>query len=207
MGYNHENFIRIREMYETKAELAHKAADERTLVAENAVPGLIAVNRELYATGLSVIDAVMNHRGELDARMAEIERRNAELNAKKRELLVKSGYPADFTDVHYECELCNDTGYTDGKMCRCMRQELIMAGYESSGIANLLRTQTFENFSLDYFKSNATAFASMSFILETVRNYANSFRGNVREISPSWRNRSRKKPLSSAIAKTVIDSI
>jgi DNA replication protein DnaC len=56
-----------------------------------------------------------------------------------------------------------------------MRNALVMAGYESSGIAELLRTQNFENFSLDYYRASPKEFQLMSATLKTVRSYAESF--------------------------------
>ena len=66
-----------------------------------------------------------------------------------RRLLQAAGYPPDYTDVKYECPLCSDVGCTtDGKMCACMKKKLILAGMESSGAAELMKTQSFETFDL-----------------------------------------------------------
>ncbi|MBE6041925.1 MAG: DnaD domain protein, partial [Clostridiales bacterium] len=45
-----------------------------------------------------------------------------DLEDRKRELLVRSGYPEDYLDRKYRCNKCRDTGYTDeGKICTCCR--------------------------------------------------------------------------------------
>ena len=41
----------------------------------------------------------------------------------KRELLGSGGFPADFLDRKYKCDICRDTGYTDdGMVCRCAKE-------------------------------------------------------------------------------------
>ncbi len=147
MGYNRENYARIREVYETKYKDAHAAADARRADAEAHIAGLAEINAELSSVGMRVMAAALSAGEDCAARVAEIRRENEALQEKKRQMLTAAGYPSDYTDVKYECEKCMDSGFIDGYMCDCMRRELVFAGYESSGIANLLRTQSFESFS------------------------------------------------------------
>ncbi len=206
MGYNRENYAKIREIYETKYKDAHAAADARRADAEAHIPGLAELNRSLSSVGMRVMAEAVAAGENCAEKIAEIRRENGEMLAKKREMLVAAGYPADYTDVKYECEKCMDSGFVDGYMCDCMRRELIYAGYESSGIANLLRTQTFESFSLDYYKSNAEAYKMMAMVLDYMKNYAESFKGNG---SPNLLLMGGtglgKTHLSSATAKKIIE--
>ena len=62
----------------------------------------------------------------------------------RRELLVSSGFPADYLDPQYECTLCRDTGRTaGGELCRCVVQLAINTVFESSGVS---AAQNFRNF-------------------------------------------------------------
>ncbi len=206
MGYNRENYARIREAYETKYKDAHAAADARRADAEAHIAGLADIDRELSSVGMKIMAAALSAGEGYTERIAEIRRENELLQEKKKQMLVAAGYPEDYTDVKYECEKCMDSGFADGYMCDCMRRELIFAGYESSGIANLLRTQTFESFSLDYYRSNAEAHSMMSMVLDYMKNYAQSFRGkgspNLLLMGGTGLG---KTHLSSALAKTVIE--
>ena len=38
-----------------------------------------------------------------------------ELEDKKKLLLIKNGYPADYLDDVYSCPLCRDTGFVNGE--------------------------------------------------------------------------------------------
>ena len=153
MGYNRENYARIREAYENKYKDAHAAADARRIDAEAHIPGLADINRELSSVGMRIMGELLSSGENCAEKIDWIRKENELLLKKKKDMLVAAGYPSDYTDVKYECEKCMDSGFVDGYMCECMRRELIYAGYESSGIANLLRTQTFEKFSLDYYKN------------------------------------------------------
>ena len=206
MGYNKENYARIRESYENKYKTAHAAADARRAEAEAHIPGLAQINRELSSVGMRVMAEALSAGENCAEKIAQIRRENELLLAKKRDMLVAAGYPADYTDIKYECEKCMDSGFVDGYMCECMRKELIYAGYESSGIANLLRTQTFESFSLDYYRGNAEAYKIMSMVFDYMKDYARDFRGkgsgNLLLMGGTGLG---KTHLSSAVAKTIIE--
>ena len=60
-------------------------------------------------------------------------------------------------------------------MCDCMRMRLIEAGMESSGLSALMRTQSFENFSLEYYKKNPEELARMERSYKAIRAYAEGF--------------------------------
>lgn len=58
----------------------------------------------------------LNARQRLRAERTEIEER-------KKQLLSENGYPADYLNRKYRCDICKDTGYTDeGMVCSCCRQ-------------------------------------------------------------------------------------
>jgi DNA replication protein DnaC len=138
--------------------------------------------------------------------VAEIRADVEELSRRRAELLEANGYPADYTDPRYECEKCQDSGYVDGRMCECMRRELILAGYESSGIARLMGTQRFDNFNLEFYRDTPRTYQNMSYVFETMRSYAQGFDPAV---SPNLilfgGTGLGKTHLSTAVAKTVID--
>ena len=47
--------------------------------------------------------------------------KNLSLQAEKRELLQKMGLPEDALEETPACALCGDTGYRNGRVCRCLR--------------------------------------------------------------------------------------
>jgi DNA replication protein DnaC len=85
-----------------------------------------------------------------------------------------------------------------------MRRDLVMAGYESSGIGKLIAKQNFENFDLSYYRG--TEHEQMERVLATVKSYAETFReAGGRNLLFIGMTGLGKTHLSSACAKAVID--
>jgi DNA replication protein DnaC len=160
MGYNKENFKRIREEYDTKALLAQRAADGRREEVHARIPELRELDGQLSSFGLRLLKQAMEG-GETAAAVEKLQEENRRILERRRTLLLQNGYPEDYCKPRYECEKCNDSGYVDLKMCVCMRKKLIEAGMEASGLGGLLKKQSFENFSLDYYRRDAKQYELM----------------------------------------------
>lgn len=205
MAYTDPNLRRIREEYATKFLRAREEADLRLAEVEAAIPEIAEIDRALRMTGLSVMEAAVKG-GDVESRIAEVRARNRELNEIRASILVTHGYPADYTEVRYECPLCNDSGFVDLKMCRCLREKLVNAAIESSGMSHLLATQTFENFDLGYYESDSNAHRRMSQILAKMKQYADTFvPGESGSLVLFGGTGLGKTHLSSAVARTVIE--
>lgn len=181
MAYNAENYRRIRADYETKYKRAQDEADRRRAVLHERVPGVREIDALLSRVGLDIMQAIVNGGGAVGSQVDEIRRRNQQLQARRAALLREYGYPEDYSDVKYECEICSDSGYADGKMCSCMKRQLVMAGCESSGMGHLMRSQSFDNFSLEYYGQSKAEFAEMERNLAVAYRYAENFVGRGSE--------------------------
>lgn len=175
MGYNKDNYLRIRQEYADKNKRAKEAAERRANELHQKYPELMKIDRVLSETGLSIMRESLKGREGLEERIEKLRASNRELQAVRAEYLRSIGYPADYTAVKYECEKCSDTGFIGTKLCECMRRDLILAGYESSGIGKLIRTQSFESFRLDYYNRSPEERRNMELILDTCRTYAERF--------------------------------
>ena len=206
MGYNRNNLKRIKEEYLTKHLVAEREAEACLRQVHAKLPEVADIDRKLSRLGIDLMGIALKGGADLEARLAEKRRETDELNEKRAALLVAGGYPADYTDVKYECKKCADSGYVGIKMCDCMRNALIMAGFESSGIARLLDKQTFENFSLEYYRQSPEGYRMMERIFEFAKNYAETFEpGKSESIAMFGGTGLGKTHLSSAIAKRVIE--
>ncbi|MBO5305626.1 MAG: ATP-binding protein [Clostridia bacterium] len=205
MGYNKQNFKRIREEYQTKHLVAEEAAEARRAEFHIRIPRVAEIDRALGKTGVRIMSAGLLPTAEREAALDRLHAENDALLSERDALLVEAGYPKDYSDIKYECEACGDSGYVGIKMCECMRNALVLAGFESSGIAKLLETQTFESFSLDYYKNDPKVYANMERVLSVMRDYAASFDPTV---SPSLAlfggTGLGKTHLSSAVAREVL---
>lgn len=81
----------------------------------------------------------------------------AALSKKKADLLIQAGFPADYLDPIYDCPECRDTGYVDGRPCRCFKQQVTRLLYAQSNLQELLATENFSALSYDYYKGSDLA--------------------------------------------------
>ena len=205
MGYNNSIYKKIYEEYSQKYLIARERADMRARELRVAIPEVAKIDKELSLTGLEIFSASLSG-GDIASKIAEIREKNKALQEKRAELLEANGYPADYSDVKYDCVKCGDTGFIENKTCSCMKEALTLAGIESSGFASLIKEQSFDNFSLDYYKRNANHYEMMSRNLAFLREYANNFDPKT---SPSILMMGGtglgKTHLSSAVARGVIE--
>lgn len=206
MGYNSSIYKKIYDEYSQKYLIARERADIKANEVRRAIPEIAKIDRELSLTGLEIFAASLSG-GDTSSKIAEIREKNEALQAKRAKLLVENGYPADYSDVKYDCEKCGDTGFVDNKMCSCMKEALTLAGIESSGFAGLVKEQRFDNFSLDYYKKNATHYDMMSKNVEFLKNYAKNFdEKKSASILMMGGTGLGKTHLSSAVAYEVIEN-
>ncbi|MBQ9748172.1 MAG: ATP-binding protein [Clostridia bacterium] len=204
MAYNSENYKRIAAEFKDKNLRAKQAAELRRAELHERLPEVAEIDRALSATGLRILREATKGREGLDERIRRLEESNGLLLEARREILRSAGYPEDYSSVKYECEECMDTGYLGGKMCKCMRRALTLAGYESSGVMRLIEKQNFTTFDLSYYTGADRV--NMEKIFAYTKRYAESFDGTkMRNLLFIGTTGLGKTHLSSAIAKAVID--
>ena len=205
MGYNTSIYKKIYDEYSKKYLIARERADIKAQEVRIAIPEVAKIDRELSLAGLEIFSASLSG-GDTAAKIAEIRAKNEALQKIRADLLTQNGYPADYSDVKYDCEKCGDTGFVENKMCTCMKEALTLAGIESSGFGGLIKEQSFDNFSLDYYKKNPSHYEVMNRHLERLKKYARDFDPQK---SPSilliGGTGLGKTHLSSAVARKVIE--
>ncbi len=101
----------------------------------------------------------------------------AELNAKKKKFIASAELPEK---VPCECELCNDTGYNNGKLCQCVKNLASKICYSSLLSDMPLTDSTFDRFDLSFYSSEkneqgVSPKAQMSGVLKLCKSFAESF--------------------------------
>ena len=101
MGYNKENFKRIRAEYETKAFAAQEEADARRDELYAAIPELFEMDRRLSGFGLRIMKAALASE-DTEEKIAELRAENERITRARAALLASRGYPADYSEPKYE---------------------------------------------------------------------------------------------------------
>ena len=197
--YTRENYVNAKAEIEQRRLDAISTAEERNRELGLKSEEIRKIDAELSGTGLLLFrTACMG--GDIEA----VRARNTELMTQRRAILVKLGYPEDYTEVHYTCPACSDTGFVGTKMCTCLKQLLITKNIQSSGMGKLIDKQSFDNFSLDVYKNNPENLARMERNLKFARSFADNFARHHDNLLLIGTTGTGKTHISTAIAKTVI---
>lgn len=197
--YTRENYAIAKAEIEKRRLDAIATAEERNNLLAYESEEIKAIDQELQGTGLLLFKTAC-----MGGDIGAIRARNTELVAKRRALLVKLGYPEDYTDVHYTCPTCSDTGFVGTKMCTCLKQLLIMKNIKSSGMGNLIDKQSFDNFSLDVYGTDPQIKERMERNLKIAKAFATNFARHHDNLLLIGNTGTGKTHVSTAIAKAVI---
>ena len=84
MGFNRNNYIRIKEEYNGKYRRAEEAAKLRRAEVELAIPKVSEINKKLSLTGIEIMEAAMKNDM---AAVDNIRKKNDELLSERAKLL------------------------------------------------------------------------------------------------------------------------
>ncbi|MBQ8344822.1 MAG: ATP-binding protein [Clostridia bacterium] len=203
MGYNKEAYAKVKAEYANKYARAQKQAEERRMELYAAIPDVMALDRILSGTGMDIMAIIVSGRADTEEAIRKLKERNRELEAQRDAVLTANGFPTDYSDVHYECPRCGDSGYVDGSMCDCMKQALALEGYACSGLGGLIGEQRFDNFSLSYYEGAAKE--RMQRNVKHLQGFADGFdRHTYRNYLLMGSTGLGKTHLSTAVAERVI---
>ena len=205
MAYLAEQIREVRQRIADRRLAAEDAADARTREVESKSPEIAAIDASLARTAQRIFEISAAGPDGVREKIEALRRENEELLAERRAALEVLGYPGDYTEIRYTCPICQDTGYDGTKMCACMKRELTVEGFRASGIGHLIEKQSFENFSLDYYRSSKEDYALMEKTLEAAKEFAESVPPTYGNLLMMGGTGLGKTHLSTAIARRVIE--
>lgn len=197
--YTRDNYKLAKEEIEARRTNAEATAEARNDELRILYSEIKEIDDELTGTGLALFKLACS-----GGDITPLRQRNEELMAKRRRILVGLGYPADYTDVHYVCADCSDTGFIGTKMCKCLKELLITKNIKSSGIGRLIEKQSFDNFDLKWYRDDEQGYQRMCKNLESARSFANNFAAQGGNLLLIGTTGTGKTHLSTAIAREVI---
>ena len=195
-GY--ENYRKVKDIIEKRRLSAISSSEERNVEVASISEDIRLIDKELRGTGLLLFKTAC-----AGGDITSIRERNLMLGKARRDALVKLGYPEDYTDVHYTCPLCSDSGFVGTKMCSCFREMLVTENIKSSGMGKLIEKQSFENFDLSRYGEDELP--RMKYNYSLALDYAESFGLGKENLLFVGKTGTGKTHLSTAIAKKVIE--
>ena len=205
MAYRMESFKLVSERFEERRRTAEREAAQRREEIEAKSPEIRVIDEALAKTGMRIFETACAGGEGVSEKIKSIRRENEQLLGERAALLSALGYAPDYTDIRYACAVCSDTGYVNCKMCACMRRELTLEGFRSSGLGRLIDRQSFENFSLSYYSDSRELLETMQSNLEMAKEFAESSPPKYDNLLLFGDTGLGKTHLSTAIARRVIE--
>lgn len=112
------------------------------------VPEMAGLDDELASRSMEAARARIADPG---ADLSAYRQAMKEISERRRRLLIRSGYPEDYLDLHFHCPLCHDTGFVDGQRCSCFERIAADMLYGSISLRDELSRENFAHFSFDYY--------------------------------------------------------
>lgn len=207
----------------TRSEIRQKANSEmerRKLRAENEaaarqreiytkIPEIEEIRRMLAQTATELSRLIIGRKGDYKENFERLRKNNLDGAHMIAELLKANGYPENYLEVHYRCDECNDTGFTDRGMCQCMKRLISRIASEELNRSANLPDADFAHFSLDYYRGividGIDCYSLMSKNLNFCIEYARLFSEGSDNLLMLGKTGVGKTHLSMSIAKEVIN--
>ncbi|MBQ9492791.1 MAG: ATP-binding protein [Oscillibacter sp.] len=209
MAYDEEILRRARQRFDAARQERRATLESRRENAYRRQPRLREIDAELRKTSARTLSAALRQGGDPVRAVRELQKNNLDLQAEKKSLLAQLRLPIDYLTEQPACPLCQDSGYTDGHMCRCLRK--LCAQEQQKELSKMLDlgNQSFESFSLRWYsdradrKTGVSPRKNMEAIYASCLDYARKFgpdSGNLLFVGSTGLG---KTFLSAAIAREV----
>lgn len=174
-----------------------------------AIPRIAEIDRQIAGTS---IDAVRTRLQTGTDNMEDVKIHNQALREEKLRLLTAHGYDADYLKPIYTCPLCKDTGWVGDTHCSCFKQAAISLLYRQSTLDQILETENFDHFRLDYYTKEPygsyplTPYDNMVRILKIAKTFTEAFDKQGGNLLFYGETGLGKTFLSNCIAKALLDT-
>ena len=142
MPLTNTQYDQIMRQYNVKQAAHQRTLEAHTREISARIPRITEINREIGSASIRKARELLS--GQADD--WDLKTVIHELSEERRRLLTDYGYPADYLELHYDCEKCRDTGFIDGKKCSCFKQAAIELLYEQSKLSDILSRENFDTF-------------------------------------------------------------
>ena len=148
MSLNNSQYNAIMRIYNQRQFQDKYEQDQRREEVYQKVPQIRQIEDEISSQAVRCARKLLD--GDTNAK-EELKQHIEDQREQKEVLLSAFGFPADYMEMHYACPECQDTGYVDGRKCRCFKKEEIRLLYSQSNIEEVLLRENFDSFSYEYY--------------------------------------------------------
>ncbi len=209
MSYSIETYDKAQSILDRRKERATLEAQDRADELCAKIPELNTINRKLAQIGLNISKTFFtsqNPKEDIDRLRTE----SLALQEEKKNLLKKNGYSENALAIKYTCPACEDTGFINGRRCKCFIN--LLKDIEREKIEKIapLKECTFETFNTLYYpeiseKNEESPRKKVEKIKSSCIKYATNFSKNSKNLFFMGGTGLGKTHLSLAIANVAIN--
>ena len=195
--FDAKRLARIREM-QAKLDLAY-----------DKYPRLSEIDEEVVRLNMKRVRARL---GFADTEEEGTDGKLADLAAERKALLSVAGFKDGVIEPEYDCPVCRDTGYVNGKKCTCFINAEKKLLYASSGLEEIIAQENFDRFRLSFYSEHIvdpdngrTAREAALIALDYSKKFVNDFDSEYGNIYFYGKTGVGKTFLAHCIAKALTD--
>lgn len=209
MGLKNSQYDKITRIYHQKQLQNRHNQTKRQKEIYEKIPRIHEIDDSIATISVKRAKELLSGK---ESALSHLKQELEDLAEEKHLLLLRSGFPEDYLDIQYECPDCQDTGYIDGKKCHCFKQASIDMLYTQSNLQEILITENFQNFTLEYYDNKEihpitgkTQMINMSEIHDICRTFVAHFGKEFENLFFYGDTGVGKTFLSNCIAKELLD--
>lgn len=151
MSYDKRLYEQAERELNNRRLKAENRLDVNIAEAERKIPEIAEIRRRLSETSVELSKLIIKRDGDLRGNFEKLKEQNLQGQAMIKKLLAKNGFPENFLEAQYSCQICNDKGYAGGERCVCYRELLNRLAVEKLNSEANMPKCDFEHFSLSYY--------------------------------------------------------
>lgn len=210
MGYSREIYDEIqKKLYKIRNDAWDELARKKEFFYKR-FPEAANIERKMLSTSVEVARAVLSGSNS-SKELAKLREKNKLLRQRLSNILKSVNLPENYLEIKYNCQECEDEGFVDGIMCKCMKNMLKMEAYNKLNEFSPLENSSFDNFSLDYYSETPihdgeqSPRERMKLVFNRCKKYVKEFRKNSPGLLMKGNTGLGKTHLSLAIARELIN--
>lgn len=194
-----KQFDQLYKEYENLQNNSRKLLQQRRLEINDAIPEYSLLLKELK----DLTETFAQNLNGSDNNIILYKDKLARISRDKQNLLIRYGYPPDYLEPQYECNICKDTGYTDSGKCICFQQKIIDFVYDQTHIRSHLEKNNFSHLSDKFYQGDDLI--QFNKALDTSKQFINNFDKAFTNLLIYGNVGVGKTFLSGCIAKELLD--
>ena len=148
--------------------------------------------------------------------VADVQKEKSALESRRSSILRDASYTENFLP-HYDCDICNDTGFVDGQKCKCymeiMKKLMLSNVNGAKTIIFDFEKDTFDNFSFEWYskeivdsKINISPYENIKSVYKVCRDFCKNFNSETQNLYFYGSSGTGKTFLASCIANELVSA-